>query len=167
MSAPRLVVLALRGLLAVLPLAALALALPEVPHWEVLLGVLVSGAAWAHRPDGVAGAVALVLVGGWWAAHGVLDWRVPVVAVLLVVAHVVATVLALGPPTLPLDRALAALWAGRAMLVLVPVPVAWLALRGLDPAAAPPWLWLVVALALTALLVTSARQTSLVHDDRG
>jgi hypothetical protein len=151
--------LVLRVLVLVLPCIALALALPEVPHWAVLLGVPVSAAAWARTPDHAVGVVPLVLVGGWWAAHDVLDWRVPVVAVLLVVAHLAATVAAYGPMTLALDPHLARLWLVRGLLALVPVPVAWLAVRGLDPAWAPPGTWLATGAVVVAMLLAVAHLT--------
>lgn len=149
----------LRSLPVVLPCAALALALPEVPHWAVVAGVVASSIAWARMPDHAAGVVSLVLVGGWWAAHGVVDWRVLVVAVLLLAAHVAATLAAYGPSTMALDRRLARLWLGRGILALVPVPVAWLAVRGLDPALAPSWLWLVTGALTVALLLVTTRLT--------
>lgn len=152
-------VVALRALLFVLPCAALALALPEVPHWAVVTGVVVSSAVWARTPDHAAGVVALVLVGGWWAAHGVVDWRVLVVAVLLLVAHVAATLVSYGPPRMAVDRGLARLWLARGLLALVPVPVAWLAVRGLDPALAPSWLWLATGAIVVVLLLATARVT--------
>ncbi len=149
--------LVLRVALALLPCAALALALPEVPHLVVTALVVACSVRWAVTPDHPAGAAALLLVGGWWAVHDVVDWRVLVVAVLLLTAHVVATLLAHGPATLPVDPRLAGLWLRRALLALVPVPVAWLAVRGLDADLAPSWLWLVVALVLGALLVLTSR----------
>jgi hypothetical protein len=151
--------LVLRALVLALPCVALALALPEVPHWAVLLGVPVSAAAWARTPDHAVGVVPLVLVGGWWAAHDVLDWRVPVVAVLLVGTHLAATLAAYGPMTLPLDPRLARLWLARGLLALVPVPVAWLAVRGLDPAWAPPGTWLATGGAVVAMLLVTAHLT--------
>ena len=90
----------LRVLLFVFPCAALAMALPEVPHWFVVTAVVLCAALWARQPDHLAGGVGLVLVLGWWSTRGLVDWRVLVVGVLVVSAHVVATVLAHGPPTL-------------------------------------------------------------------
>jgi hypothetical protein len=149
----------LRTLLFVLPCAALAVALPEVPHWFVVAGVVLCSALWARQPDHLAGGVALVLLIGWWSAYDVVDWRVLVVGVLVVSAHVVATVLAHGPPTLALDPRLARLWLGRGLLALVPMPVTWLAVRGLDPELAPGWLWLTAAAVTIALLLTASRLT--------
>lgn len=150
-------VVALRALLLVLPCAALALALPQVPHGWVVVGVVVSAAVWAWLPDHAVGVVPLVLVGGWWAVHDVVDWRVLVVGVLLVIAHLAATLASYGPSTLAVDPRLARLWLTRGVLALVPLPVTWLAVRGLDPGLAPSWLWLVAAATVVALLLVTAR----------
>lgn len=106
-------VIALRALVVALPCLALALAVPQVPHWFVLLAVPLSAAAWARTPDHAVGIVPLVLVAGWWAARGVVDWRVLVVAVLLLGAHLSAVLLSYGPGTLPVDPRLVRLWLRR------------------------------------------------------
>ena len=152
-------VIALRSLLLLLPCAALALALPVVPHVAVVFLVVVSAAWWATAPDHPAGAVALVLVVAWWSVHDVLDWRVPLVAVLLLAAHVVATLSAYGPATLAVDPRLARLWLGRALLALVPMPVAYVAVRGLDPDLAPSWVWLAAGVLVVAALLVTSRLT--------
>lgn len=149
--------LALRAVLFLLPCAALAVALPTTPHWLVVWLVVICSAWWASTPDHLVGTVAMVLVVAWWAVHGVVDWRVLVVGVLLVAAHVLATVLSYGPDELSIDPRLAALWARRAVLVLVPMPVTYVAVRGLDPALAPAWVWLAAAVLVVALLVATAR----------
>jgi hypothetical protein len=92
-------VVVLRALLLVLPCAALALALPEVPHGLVVAGVALSAAAWAWLPDHAVGVVPLALVAGWWAVHDVVDWRLLVVGVLLTAAHVAAVLVSYGPST--------------------------------------------------------------------
>lgn len=152
-------VLVLRSLMVLLPCAALALALPEVPHLVVVTLVVVCSALWAYSPDHPAGALALLLVAGWWTAHGVVDWRVLVVGVLLVAAHVVGTVMAYGPATLAVDPHLARLWLRRGLLVLVPMPVTYAAVRGLDPRLAPSWVWMAGAVVVVALLVATSRLT--------
>lgn len=152
-------VLVLRALLLALPCAALALALPEVPHGAVVGAVVVLSAWWVHSPDHVSGAVSLVLVAGWWAVHGVVDWRILVVGVLLVTAHVVATLLSYGPATMALDPHLAVLWLRRGLLALVPLLVTYLAVQGLDARLAPTWLWMAAGLVVVALLLTTARLT--------
>jgi hypothetical protein len=150
-------VAALRALLLVLPCAALALALPQVPHGWLVVGVVVSAAAWAWLPDHPVGVAPLVLVGGWWAVRDVVDWRLLVVGVLLVAAHLAATVASYGPSTLVVDPHLARLWLARGVLALVPLPVTWLAVRGLDPGLAPSWLWLAAAATAVGLLLVTAR----------
>lgn len=152
-------VIVLRALVVALPCLALALAIPEVPHWFVLLTVPLSAAAWARTPDHAVGLVPLVLVAGWWSARGVVDWRVLVVAVLLLGAHVSAVLLSYGPGTLRVDPRLVRLWVRRAVLALVPAPAAWLAVRGIDPALAPTWLWLATATVTAVLLLATARLT--------
>ncbi len=149
--------LAVRSLLLVLPCAALAMALPERPHGLVIVLVVLCSAWWARVPDHLSGAVALALVAAWWTAHDVVDWRILVVAVLLLVAHVVSTLLSYGPDALPLDPHLARLWLARGLMALVPLPITWLALRGLDADLAPPWLWMTAAVATGVLLVVTAR----------
>ena len=147
----------LRALLLVLPCAALALALPQAPHGWVVAGVVTSAAAWAWLPDHAVGVVPLVLVGGWWSVHDVVDWRLLVVGVLLVASHVAATLASYGPSTLAVDPRLARLWLVRGVLVLVPLPVTWLAVRGLDAELAPSWLWLVAGATAVGLLLVTAR----------
>ena len=149
----------LRALLIALPCAALALALPEVPHWAVITGVVVGGAVWARTPDHAVGVVPLALVAGWWSSHGVVDWRVLVVGVLLLAAHLAATLASYGPATLALDGRLVRLWVGRGLLALVPLPVAWFAVRGLDTSFAPPGLWLATGVVIVALLLVTTRLT--------
>lgn len=148
---------ALHALLLVLPCAALALALPERPHAVFLVLVVLCSGWWARVPDHLSGAVALALVAAWWTVHGVVDWRVLVVGVLLLVAHVVATLLSYGPDALAVDPRLARLWLRRAVLSLVPLPITWLALRGLDADLAPPWLWMTAAVATGVVLAVTAR----------
>ena len=147
----------LRALLLVLPCAALALALPERPSVVVVVLVVLCSAWWARVPDHLSGAVALALVVAWWTVHGVVDWRVLVVGVLLLAAHVVATLLSYGPDALAVDPHLARLWLGRGVLSLVPLPITWLALRGLDADLAPRWLWMTAAVATGVLLAVTAR----------
>ncbi|MCY4725480.1 hypothetical protein NYO98_04245 [Nocardioides sp. STR2] len=152
-------VVVLRTLLLVLPCAALAVALPQVPDGLVVGGVVMSAAAWAWMPDHAIGIVPLALVAAWWAVHGVVDWRLLVVGVLLAAAHVAATLASYGPATLAVDPDLARLWAARGLLALVPLPVTWLAVRVLDPALAPSWLWLLAGATVVGLLLLTARLT--------
>ena len=76
---------------------------------------------------------------------------------MLVAAHLAATVVSYGPSTLAVDPRLARLWLARGVLALVPLPVTWLAVRGLDPGLAPSWLWLVAATTAVFLLLVTTR----------
>lgn len=156
--------LVLRVLLFVLPCAALALALPTRPHALVIVVVVLCSAWWARTPDHTAGVVALATVVLWWTVHDVFDWRLLVVGVLLVVAHVLAIVLSYGPADLPVDPRVAAMWARRGLLTLVPLPITWIALRGLDADLAPPWVWTAAALGVVALVVVTLRLTQPVDE---
>ena len=156
--------LVLRVVLFLLPCAALAVALPARPHVLVVVAVVLCAALWARTPDHLAGGIALALVMVWWTAHGVLDWRVLVVGVLLLAAHVVATLLSYGPAALPVDPALALLWVRRGLLALVPLPITWVSLRGLDAGLAPPWVWMSAALVLVGLIVVTLRLTQPVDE---
>ncbi len=156
--------LGLRVALFLLPCAALALALPDRPDLVVIVTVVACSAWWARTPDHLSGTVALSVVVAWWTVHDVLDWRVVAVSVLILAAHVIATLLSYGPATLAVDPQLAALWARRALLALVPLPITWVALRGLDPDLAPPWVWLSAALLVVALVLVTLRLTQPVDE---
>ncbi|SEC68976.1 hypothetical protein SAMN04489844_2787 [Nocardioides exalbidus] len=151
--------LALRVVLFALPCAALALALPTRPHVVVVVAVVLMSAMWARTPDHVAGGLVLAVVMVWWTVHGVVDWRVLVVGVLLVAAHVVSVVLSYGPVALAVDPRLAALWLRRGLLALVPLPFTWVAVRGLDADLAPPWVWSSAALVVVVLVLVTLRVT--------
>lgn len=142
---------ALRALVALLPAAALLLAVPAggrgVPGWVVLL-VVASSLVWAVRTEGPAGMLALAVTVGWW-ARGVPDlsgWAVPAGG-LLVLAHCAALVASLGPADLSPGAWVLRLWGRRALLLaaatLPPYAVGWLLLEG--GAEAPPWIWPVAA----------------------
>lgn len=156
--------LLLRAALFLMPCAALALALPERPNGLVVVTVVACSAWWARTPDHLAGTIALSVVVAWWTVHDVFDARLLVVSVLLLVAHVVATLLSYGPAALPVDAQLAALWARRGLLALVPLAVTWLALRGLDADLAPAWVWISAALAVVALILVTLRLTQPVDE---
>jgi cell division protein FtsW (lipid II flippase) len=156
--------LLLRIALLLLPVAALAVALPNRPHPVVAVLVVAGSVWWARTPDHVVGALVLVLVALWWSGHGVVDWRLLVVGVLLLAAHVVATLLSYGPVALAVDPHLAALWLRRALIALVPLPITWVALRGLDASLAPTWLWMAAALCVVALVLVTLRFTQPVDE---
>jgi len=155
---------ALRLSLFGLPCAALALALPERPDVLVIAVVVLCSARWARTPDHASGFVALATVVLWWTVHDVVDWRLLVVGALLLAAHVLATVLSYGPADLPVAPRLAAVWLRRGLLTLVPLPITWLAVRGLDADLAPPWVWIAAALGVVAMVVVTLRLTQPVDE---
>ena len=137
------------ALLLVLPCAALALRCRRCrTAWWSAGGRRVRG-GWARLPDHAVGVVPLALVAGWWTVHDVVDWRLLVVGVLLATAHVAAT---LRRRTAPRRSRSTRAWPAVARPRRAgtgPLPLTWLAVRGLDPragpvvavAAAPGWSW--------------------------
>ncbi len=152
-------VVLMRALLFLLPVACLLLALPQVPNWAVVVLVVMCALQWARSPDHLAGALALTLVIGWWTVRDVVDWQIVVVAVLLTLAHVIATVSAYGPVGMRPDRDVALLWLRRGALSLIPLGVTFAVIRGFDAASAPPGLWLLAAVVAIGLGLTTARLT--------
>lgn len=149
----------LRGLVLVLPVAALLVALPAVPHTAVLVLVVAGALRWATAPEDPVGVAVLALVGGWWAVQGTTDARVLVVAVLLVGAHVAATLASYGPGAMRVDGATTLLWVRRGALMLLAVPVAWLAVRHLADLQAPTGTWPVALLLVAAAALVASRAT--------
>jgi hypothetical protein len=154
----------LRLLVLLLPSAALMVALPQWPHTTVVVLVVLGSLRWAWAPDDLVGTIVLVLVGGWWAANGATDARLLAVGVLLLAAHVAATLASYGPGTLDPGRALVRLWVRRGLLALVPLPVAFAAVQLYDEGLAPPGLWTVGLAATTVLLLVAARATGRVQE---
>jgi len=154
----------LRALLLALPVAALLVALPEWPHPWALGLVALGSVRWALLPDDVVGVLVLLVVVWWWAVHGTTDWRLGVVGVLLVAAHVTATVASYGPGTLGPDRALVRLWVGRGLLALVPLGLALGAVQVLDPDLAPRGLWTLSLAVMVVLVLVAARATQRVRE---
>jgi hypothetical protein len=153
----------LRVLVLLLPVAALLVALPQWPDTTVVVLVVLGSARWAWLPDDLVGALVLVLVGGWWAVHGTTDARLLAVGVLLLAAHVAATLASYGPGTLDPGRVLVRLWVRRGLLALVPLVVAFGAVRLLDAGLAPPGLWTVALAATVVLLLAASRATGRVQ----
>jgi hypothetical protein len=131
------------------------------PVWWVLLPVVALAGVAAWFPDSPFLAAVDLAVLAWWAVAlggGVPAWAVAA-AVALVVGHVAALLTSYGPVEMPLDPATARLWTRRAALVLLTVPVAWVAGRVLEGQPEQPGVWVagtglacVVIVAATALL---------------
>ncbi|MGC4111199.1 MAG: hypothetical protein QM747_12405 [Nocardioides sp.] len=146
----------LRAVLVVALLVALLSGLPSGYHPAVALVVVVAvGAVVAGLyPDGLAPTIVMVVVTAWWTfhLHGAVPAGLLVAAAGLTVAHVVATLLAYGPPSLEVDRRLVLMWAGRGALSWLAALVVWVAARAYVGHATPALFWLT---GLTAAVVGS------------
>jgi hypothetical protein len=104
------------------------------------LGALVS----AFRPEHLSLTLTLGLVVVWWALQ--LREEMPgvvlVVAGAVTLAHVSATLLSYGPPSLPVDRALALLWGARGALSWSGALVVWVVARAYSGHGTPALFWL-------------------------
>ncbi|ANH37768.1 hypothetical protein I601_1329 [Nocardioides dokdonensis FR1436] len=153
-----------RALVAVLPTAAglCTLGAGEAPSaWFVAL-VLVLGVGWAVFPESAAGATVLVLVIAWWGIglrDGLDPWALPA-ALALLTAHVAATIAAYGPAGMPVDPALARLWARRAGLVYLAAPLTFALAVAVRDVAPPAGIWVAgLAAVLGASTVASVLLT--------
>jgi hypothetical protein len=106
----------------------------------VALGALLS----PFRPEHLTLSITMGLVVFWWALQlrGEMPGAVLVVAAALIAAHVAATVLAYGPPSLPVDPELALLWAIRGALTWVAALVVWIVARAYTGHGTPSLFWL-------------------------
>jgi hypothetical protein len=110
-----------------------------------VIGVVgVAALASAFRPDHLIVSLTMALLVVWWARdlHSQMPAVVLVVAAALVVAHVAATVLAYGPPTLPVDPRLAMLWSARGSLVWLAALLVWGVARTYSGHGTPTLFWL-------------------------
>ena len=153
--------LALRALVLLGPVSALLAAGPagHAPPWWLVGVVLALAGASAWVPDSPFGVAPFLVVIGWWAAalgEAASAW-VLVAAAGLVVAHVAGAVASYGPATMPVDAAIARLWARRGLLVLLAAPIAWVVTRLLRDQPEQPGIWLLgVAAACVATVVATA-----------
>ena len=122
----------------------------------VLLALL--GVGWAAFPESAAGAVVLILVISWWGVglrDGLDPWALPAAAALLA-AHVAAVLVSYGPVELPVDGATTRLWARRAALVFLVVPLTYGLAVWVRDEPAPGGMWVAgLAAAFAALLLAS------------
>lgn len=144
----------LRLVLLLAPAAALLAVPGSTSAWWLALALVLGVLAW-RRPDSLIGLAVLALVGWRWVA--VPGHELPamvLVSVTALVAFEVASVLAShGPSHLRLQPAVLRLWAIRAVVLLAPACVVFLAGRGLQSADGSTALWVVGVLAATAALV--------------
>jgi hypothetical protein len=147
-------------------LLALLAGVPEgyTPSVVLVAVVLAGGVLSAFRPDHLAVSVTLGIVVLWWALQ--VRTEVPLGCVLaaagLVVAHVAGTLLAYGPPIMPIPGDLVVLWARRGFLVWLAAPLVWLVARVYADHDVPTSYWLAglataLAGAVVAAVVVPAR----------
>jgi hypothetical protein len=139
---------------------ALLAGVPEgyTPSVVLAVVVLLGGVLSAFRPDHLAVSVTLCIVVLWWGLQ--VRTEVPlgcvVAAAGLVVAHVAGTLLAYGPPFMPIPSDLVALWAWRGFLVWLAAPVVWLVARVYADHDVPTSYWLAgLATALVGAVVAA------------
>jgi hypothetical protein len=136
----------LRALLVAGVLVAMLAGVPEghsPPVWflvVVLVGALLS----ALRPEHLSLVITLLMVVVWWAftVHDGMPAGLLVAATGVMVAHVAATLLAYGPPSLPVDPQLALLWSARGVLTWVGALVVWGVARTYAGHGTPAVFWL-------------------------
>jgi hypothetical protein len=164
--------LVLRVLIFLGPVVALLAAGPagRWPPWWVAAGMVVLAAAFAALPETAVGAGVMLAVLAWWA--GALDDglhpAVLVAATGLLVAHLAATLTGYGPDSMPVDPALIRLWVRRGVLLLLAVPLLWVAARGLDGQPEQPGIWVVgMAAALVATVAAAVALTARGPEDHG
>jgi ABC-type dipeptide/oligopeptide/nickel transport system permease subunit len=114
------------------------------PHLFVVVVIGLAALVSAFRPDHLVVSLTMAFLVVWWARdlHGEMPAVVLVVAGALVVAHVAATVLAYGPPTLPVDPRLALLWTARGALVWLTALLVWGVARTYSGHGTPTLFWL-------------------------
>jgi hypothetical protein len=116
----------------------------------VALGALLS----PFRPEHLSLSITMALVIFWWGLQlrGEMPGTVLVVAAALICAHVAATVLAYGPPSLPVHPELALLWATRGVLAWMAALVVWVVARAYTGHGTPSFFWLT---GLTAAVIAA------------
>jgi hypothetical protein len=160
----------LRVLVAVGPLVALLAGVPQgyPPSVFMVVVVTVGGVLFALVPEHFVGAGVMGVVVLWWAAA--VGEGIPVASLVaaaaLLTSHVAATLLALGPARVVLDRAVVLRWAVRSLLVWPAALVVWLVADAFSGRPTPTTFWLAglaaaLVAAVAAGLVLPARS-----DDR-
>lgn len=106
----------------------------------VAMGALLS----PFRPEHLSLTITTGLVVFWWALQlrGEVPGSVLVVAAALIATHVAATLLAYGPPVLPVQPELALLWTVRGALAWLAALVVWVVARTYTGHATPSLFWL-------------------------
>jgi hypothetical protein len=136
----------LRGILVAAVVLALLAGVPDgyTPP-AILLVLVVAGAVLAaFRPEHLSLSITLGLIVAWWALQ--LRTEMPVAVLVaaagLAVAHVTATLLAYGPPSLRVDPVLALLWAIRGATTWTAALAVWVVARAYTGHGSPALFWL-------------------------
>ncbi len=136
----------LRGVVVAGILLALLAGVPEgyTPPVVLVAVVVVGSLRAAFRPENLALSSTLGVVIAWWALQ--LRTEMPVallvVAAAVTVAHVAATLLGYGPPAMPVDPELGALWAVRGALAWTAALAVWGVARAYSGHGSPELFWL-------------------------
>jgi hypothetical protein len=126
---------------------ALLCGIPEgyTPPIVLVVFVVAAGVLAAFRPEHLLVSLTMGLVIFWWMLQ--LRFEMPVAALVvaagLTLSHVAATLLAYGPPTLPLDPQLGLLWAMRGVMTWVAALLVWTVARAYSGHGSPELYWLV------------------------
>lgn len=114
------------------------------PPAVLLVVVALAAVLAAFRPEHLVLTLTLGVLVVWWTlqVHAAMPVAVLVAAAGLTLAHVMATVLAYGPPSLPVDQRVALLWATRGALVWLASLVVWTVARVYAGHATPALFWL-------------------------
>jgi hypothetical protein len=150
----------LRVVLVATLVASLLVGVPEgyTPPVALVVVIAALSVASAFRPEHLVVSVTMGVVIVWWALQ--LRTEMPaaalVVAACLIAAHVVATLLGYGPTSLPVDPALAVLWAMRAAMAWTAALGVWVVARAYGEHGSPATFWLTgLAAALVSAVVAA------------
>lgn len=136
---------ALRALVAVLPVVALLFGVPAgaTPQWPVVVLVAALALGAACFPDNAVVSVVLVVVVAWWAVALLrveTSWTLPVAAAL-VGAHVAASVASSAPVRTRPHSGLVLRWLGRWVLLVASAGAALVLVLALREAPLPGVVW--------------------------
>jgi hypothetical protein len=128
-------------------LLALLCGIPEGYAPPIILVVVVAAGAVlaSFRPEGLVVSIMIGVVVVWWVLqlHVEMPVAALVVAAGLSMAHVAATLLAYGPPSLPVDPQLGLLWTVRGAMTWFAALLVWVVARAYSGHGSPEAYWLV------------------------
>jgi len=146
-------------------LLALFAGIPEGyrPPVFVVVVVTVGALLTVSRPEHLGASLTMGIVIFWWALQ--LQTEMPIAVLVaaggVVTAHVAATLLAYGPPELPVDPELALLWAMRGAMTWTATLAVWVVARAYSGHGSPGLFWLAGLCAAAVGAVVAAVSTPL------